>query len=666
LELQGGSQGLKLLPTERRWQKWRPDWPTSAHWYTLEAFRALIAAYLAEERRSGDARTVREFVAEFDGLAGSLKQKRVSEQAGLTGARLHDLLDGGEVDAKACRRLLQVMQQSTRPVQPGRLGLLGEKHLKASLVRHYAADLATVQYKRKVGLDNGAPFVLEVAFGMKRQSDAEGPRDLVVGLNWSPALAQPLPQLDALLAEMRVDHWDPVVVAVHLAQPRLEATDRGKGRYQLAGNALAALEKCVRLATQGWQKLKRRADREGRLARQDLEEARRRAERGCRLAIKEAAYTVMEQAYLRASDPGAYGGTGRRLPAEARQIMYAARPLVMELTGDEVWKRSAYFTQHLLPDFLERHAERTADWDVVFSARGALEEPHTGRRVPLGTVDVRQYIAGWRDDVPDTLEAISVGGLCPTSGPGNRFRFALFVEKQGFDALLSAGTIASRYDLALMSTKGMSVTAARRLVEELSARGVTILVLRDFDKSGFSIVHTLRSDTRRYQFRKPPRVIDLGLRLKDAQALGLQSELVKYQTKKDPRERLRECGATGRECDFLVQGGAPGNWWGERVELNAMTAAQFLQFLEGKLQQVGVRKVAPEGDVLKKAFRRTWRLQLVQDAVDEALARSASGEVIMPVDLLKALRRKIQNSRISWDQALYEIVKQQRHQPTGS
>lgn len=118
--------------------------------------------------------------------------------------------------------------------------------------------------------------------------------------------------------------------------------------------------------------------------------------------------------------------------------------------------------------------------------------------------------------------------------------------------------------------------------------------------------------------------------------LGLQSELVKYQAKKDPRERRRECGATIRECDFLVQGGAPGNWWGKRVELYAMTAAQFLQFLEGKLQEIGVRKVAPEGDVLEKAFRRTWRLQLVQEAVDEALARSTNGAIIMPADLLKS------------------------------
>ena len=43
-----------------------------------------------------------------------------------------------------------------------------------------------------------------------------------------------------------------------------------------------------------------------------------------------------------------------------------------------------------------------------------------------------------------------------------------------------------------MSTKGMSVTACRMLVEELCGRqGLPLFVLHDFDKSGFSIQQTL-------------------------------------------------------------------------------------------------------------------------------------------------------------------------------
>jgi hypothetical protein len=170
-KLQVAGAPLKVLPTQRAWQKWRPDWPTSAHWYTLEVFCALLRAYLAEERRMGRQRTVREFVAEFDGLTGSLKQKQVLAEAGLSGAWLHDLLKGHKLRTAVAGRLLQVMQQSTRPVQPARLGLLGEEHLRASLVEHFQARPTTVHYKKKLGLDGGVPFLWEVT-AAGRQSAA--------------------------------------------------------------------------------------------------------------------------------------------------------------------------------------------------------------------------------------------------------------------------------------------------------------------------------------------------------------------------------------------------------------------------------------------------------------------------------------------------------------
>ena len=52
-----------------------------------------------------------------------------------------------------------------------------------------------------------------------------------------------------------------------------------------------------------------------------------------------------------------------------------------------------------------------------------------------------------------------------------------------------------------MSTKGMSVTAARTLVEELCGkRGLQLFVLHDFDSSGFSIKQTLITATGAINF----------------------------------------------------------------------------------------------------------------------------------------------------------------------
>jgi len=125
-----------------------------------------------------------------------------------------------------------------------------------------------------------------------------------------------------------------------------------------------------------------------------------------------------------------------------------------------------------------------------------------------------------------------------------------------------------------MSTKGMSVTASRELIEAIAARnqGIQILVLHDFDAYGFQIYFTLWNDNRRHVFGTRPEVIDLGLRLDDVWDLGLESEPCEFKEKKDPRERLREYGATEDECDFLVRRSDLGGWEGDRVELNALTS----------------------------------------------------------------------------------------------
>ena len=185
--------------------------------------------------------------------------------------------------------------------------------------------------------------------------------------------------------------------------------------------------------------------------------------------------------------------------------------------------------------------------------------------------------------------ALTVPHALKTRGPAQRYHYALFIENEGFYPLLERAQIAERYDLALMSTKGQTVTASRHLVETLSHQGVTILVLHDFDKAGIEILDKFQSDTHRYAYDTPPNVIDLGLRLVDAQAMGLQSEPVWYPSEVDPQTSLRRCGATDEECTFLVHGlvdryWPKSGWQGERIELNAMTSRQFLTWLEEGVQ----------------------------------------------------------------------------------
>ena len=193
---------------------------------------------------------------------------------------------------------------------------------------------------------------------------------------FTPALAVPFLDLAWLCGNADVNEDDPVALVVHVTCPRLDATDRGKTAVTLPDEVTAALRTLVAKAAEPWTKLKAKVRREGKQRALQAERERRQHRP---MSTVRAAWQVMEAAYLKASNQG-------RLPANARQIMYAARPDIIRLTGKEKpWKHSAYFTQTLLPNFIEAHPDLTANWDVVYDARGHFREPHTTHEFGLGT-----------------------------------------------------------------------------------------------------------------------------------------------------------------------------------------------------------------------------------------------------------------------------------------
>jgi hypothetical protein len=103
----------------------------------------------------------------------------------------------------------------------------------------------------------------------------------------------------------------------------------------------------------------------------------------------------------------------------------------------------AYFIQILLVDYMKEHD--CASWDVVWDARGTFHEPHTRREVPIGTLEVRQYLGERSGHDKAAAFALSGDTLYPTRGPENRYDTVLFVEKGGFGPLLESAQIAERF-----------------------------------------------------------------------------------------------------------------------------------------------------------------------------------------------------------------------------
>ena len=286
----------------------------------------------------------------------------------------------------------------------------------------------------------------------------------------------------------------------------------------------------------------------------------------------------------------------------------------------------------------------TGTWSTTIAAIFASLGDHL---IGLGTLNVRDYLASIRNHQSiGGLNLMLAGAALSTRGPKHRFGAIMFIEKEGFMPLFEAVQLAERFDLAIMSTKGVSVTAARQLVDELCGEHeIPLLVLHDFDKSGFTIVGTLQRDTRRYSFENAIEVVDLGLRLGDID--GLLTESV-YNRGSDyaVRSNLLENGATEEEVEFLLR---------RRVELNAMTSPQLIEFIERKLRAVGVAKIVPDQETLEKAYRRTRLLSLMSERIEDLrteVEEKAAAEPL-PADLaLQIDAVLVEHPEMAWDAAL--------------
>ena len=353
-----------------------------------------------------------------------------------------------------------------------------------------------------------------------------------------------------------------------------------------------------------------------------------------RITVKEVAWQVMEQAYLKASANGT-------LPAHARQIMYAARGPILAKCDKDTFD-DQYFTQVLLPDYIEQHG---CSWDVVYDARGHLVEPHTETEIALGTLGVRSYTASWHKKTDDEFVFDEQKIHYPTKGPANRFGAVLFVEKEGFFPLFEEVKLAERWDIAIMSCKGMASTAGRSLIGSL---GVPVYVIHDFDKAGFSIVGTMQRGTRRYRGRCL-NVVDMGIRMEDVEQYELGAEPVGYNH--DPSGNMRLNGATPDEIAFLQT---------QRVELNAFSSDQLIEWIESKLKEHGVEKLIPDADTLEVAFRRTAQAKFLNAQLEELSeqAKEHARKLKLPRGgLTKKVAAKLKESpKLAWDDAVAALV----------
>ena len=389
------------------------------------------------------------------------------------------------------------------------------------------------------------------------------------------------------------------------------------------------LDNAIKKVGKKWKQAKRHADKNDRVPTHRVYRMRYYAEP--KESIRDVAFEVMESAYMKAS-------SNQKYPANARQTYYAARPEILRrLDKDQL--NSQYFTQTLLKDYLE---EYNPPWDIVWDARGHISEPHTGEVIGLGGLEVRDYINLFTTEYIETMPFYKPQILLRTTGPIHRFNNILFIEKEGFNPLLEAVKISERFDIAITSSKGMPVAALCDLLSKMEELNVTAYCLHDFDVSGFTILKTLKQGAR--GSHGSGKIIDLGFRIDDIQ--GLQSEPVR--PKGDITYKLREAGASKEEINFLRN---------KRVELNAMTSEEFVNWLEAKLTKVGVKKYVPDEAVMGEAYKRAFYLTKLIEKEKELRGEFKEKNITIPDNLMENVIEALsKNPKNSWDRAIWNIV----------
>jgi DNA topoisomerase VI subunit B len=586
--------GERFEATNPRWQKWKTKDQPVAHWYDVETLAFLVSCLLDKHHNKPRTQTIGEFVAQFRGLSDKEKLKQITGRTALGwGAVLEDLVTAGnKVDRAAVGRMLGAMKEYSKSVKPERLGKLGEDHFRARIAGSPGALPQTFRYRCEKGLtEAGLPFLAEVASVTTDGSM----RGFHIGLNYAVPLENPIPNLTENLFWRHDVHpgHEPLCVVVHLATPRFIFTDKAKVNVRL-GNAFAgAVDRAVRLVTRPWAEIKKAEETRNKKAEREARKRYMEAPKPKKVTDKEVIFKWLPSAYDKASDGG-------RLYISANSVYYARRAEIYAEIGEKPknefhWRQR--FIYVLLREYRKLHPEETKDWRIYYDPRGKLIEPHTGMEVPLGTQDVDEYLA-----LPGPRAGYYYGGI-------------LYCEKSTHVPLLKDWGIEKRYDLALAHSVGVGNVSLRVLLSGLTGK-VRIFVLHDFDKAGFVCAGILKRDTKAHHLSVIPEVIDLGLRLEDVKEWKLETEDVDFG-KSDPRGNLKENGALAEQIEFLCRGkDAFGHYVGRRAELNAFTGADYIKWLEGKLEAAGVEKLVPDDKVIEPLYLTARQVRLDQLIVD--------------------------------------------------
>ena len=241
---------------------------------------------------------------------------------------------------------------------------------------------------------------------------------------------------------------------------------------------------------------------------------------------------------------------------------------------------SSYFDD-LLTDIEGKHGDLHPL--LIREARGNYSIPHfPDDAIPLGTQSVRAF-----------------------QRPAWTFNKIVAIEKEDLRLMLRQARWDERHDAFLTSAKGFTTRAARDLIDKIAdtTEPVQVFSVHDGDWAGTLIQHTLQHATRARAARKI-EIVDLGLHPWEGIALDLAVEKIPISYTKSGQPVRRAVGATVRDRTDRAPNGQTWEEWLQhsRIELNAFTSAQLIDWLDRKMSEHGAGKLIPPDDILQDDF----------------------------------------------------------------
>jgi len=283
-----------------------------------------------------------------------------------------------------------------------------------------------------------------------------------------------------------------------------------------------------------------------------------------------------------------------------RQLLYGLRPIIRDETGETL--QLGNFTA-IITEYEAEHGEIPL---MYREPRGSIYHPHRGEIITLGTLMVEEY-----------------------ERPPWTFNKLVYIEKEGFSEALKDVRWAEHHDCALLSSKGFSTRAARDLVDKLAEHdeAVEVFCVHDADGPGTMIYQTFQEATKARGARKI-KIINLGLEPWEAVAMGLEVEDVE-----DGKRRKAVADYVLGRDDVAPDGSSWDDWLQtHRIELNAMTTPQFIEWLDGKM--AAHHKLVPPPEVLESQLRERIENQ-VREAITERVLREANIDAQIAAALAK-------------------------------